>query len=186
MTTQADESFAIIKKALQTGEATIGITDFKRLNKAPSPAFNAWDNLIPLLLLILISVFVLLIFGLFAGTVSLLGAVLIYLVVVRLWIASRVKERLAEILKSHTQAFQIMWTVGGFGLIAKGPMGMLTCAAPKGDWKSFAAKLAQNRPPPSIFGDDSSNTPSAPDGGGGGYKGPMSGPMIGGLLGENK
>lgn len=184
MTTQVDESFVIIKKALDTGEATIGITDFKRLNKAPSPACNAWDNLIPLLLLILISVFVLLIFGLFAGTISLLGAVLIYLVVVRLWIASRVKERLAEVLKSNAHGFQTMWAVGGFGLIAKGPVGMLTCAAPKGDWKTFAAKLAQNRPPPSIFGDDSPESPPSSDGGG--AKNPLAGPMIGGLLGGNK
>src|SRR5580658_3985698 len=69
----------------------VGIfVDFDRLNNPRSPVWNPWENVGPLLLVLIGSLVLMFFVNLLLGTAAMVLGVLFYLFVMRPWIAQRV------------------------------------------------------------------------------------------------
>jgi hypothetical protein len=138
--------------------------DFNRLNRAGSPVFNPWDNVVPLVALILLSLAVMP-FDLVAGTLVLVGAMFVYAFLVRPWIAQRLRARTIENMLRNAHNWQVIWSVGGIvvTLTANPRVGVV---APAGDWRAFARQFEGGRTVGPGLGDA-----ARPDGRGGGGPG---------------
>jgi len=113
--------------------------DFNRLNRTGSPVFNPWENVIPLLVLILGSLAVMP-FSLVAGTLVLIGAMFAYAFLVRPWIAQRLRARTIENMLRNAHNWQVIWSLGGVVVtLASNPR--IGVVAPAGNWRAFARQF---------------------------------------------
>ncbi|MDK9721046.1 MAG: hypothetical protein OEL53_07660 [Rhodospirillales bacterium] len=139
--TREEELFMAVKAAYEH-RMLDAVGNMKLLNNPHSPLFNPWENVGPLLALILGSLFVLLVYKLLWGTLALLASCGIYLLLVRPWMAWRMHARLVGLLLRDLPTFKTLWGLGGFSLIWVGyPPDY--CLAPKGDWQKFADRHAK-------------------------------------------
>ncbi|MBF0166229.1 MAG: hypothetical protein HQL45_01260 [Alphaproteobacteria bacterium] len=139
--TREEELFQSLKAAYEHHMLdTVG--NMHKLNNPHSVLFSPWENVGPLLILVLGSLFVLLTYKLLWGTAALLGSCALYLLVVRPWVAWRLHGRLVGLVLRDLYTFKEMWKLGGFSLVWAGyPPDF--CHAPAGDWQRFAEKHAQ-------------------------------------------
>ena len=114
---------------------------FEKLNRQGSPVFNAWDNLTPLLVLMLASLAVLLSLGVIAGIGCMFITILAYLMLIRFWVAHRLHGRLVQIALLDSRRFQACWKFGGFALVLVDTKE--ACMAPDGDWRKFVRRHLQ-------------------------------------------
>jgi len=113
--------------------------DFMRLNRTGSPVFNPWENVVPLLGLLLASLAVMP-FNLVAGTLALIGAMFVYAFLVRPWIANRVRTRTIESMLRNAHNWQLLWSYGGIVVtLADNPR--IGVVSPAGNWRSFARRF---------------------------------------------
>lgn len=117
--------------------------EFNRLNRAGSPVFDPWENVVPLLALILAGVAIMP-FDLVAGTLVLIGAMFVYAFLVRPWIAQRVRARTIENMLRNAHNWQVIWSMGGVvvTLTANPRIGVV---APAGNWRAFARQFEGGR-----------------------------------------
>ncbi|MQX35870.1 hypothetical protein [Roseospira navarrensis] len=125
-------------EAYTANRITIHI-DFTRLNRTGSPVFNPWENVVPLLVLLLASVVVMTL-DLVAGTLVLIGAMFAYAFFVRPWIAKRLRDRTIESMLRNAHNWQVIWSLGGVvvTLTANPRIGVV---APAGNWRAFARQF---------------------------------------------
>lgn len=118
------------------------VGNMKLLNHSGSPVFDPWENLAPLLVLTIGSLALLLVYKLLVGTLALVASTMIYLFVVRPWMAARLHTRLVNYLFSDIEKFKALWRMGGVSLAWTGyPPDF--CHSPKGDWQKFAERHAK-------------------------------------------
>lgn len=130
--------FQGLKQAFEARKVDV-VGDYRVLNQPSSYVYSAWDNVAPLLLLLVASLVVMIVFKLLAGIVALLVAVALYVVGVRTWVANRLHGRLSRLLFRDLTAFNVLWRGGGFSLLWIGPQPEL-CRAPEGNWRYFAER----------------------------------------------
>ncbi len=120
-------------------------TDYMRLNRTDSPVFSPWINVVPLLTMLLLALVLLFLAGLLVGTVALVFAVLIYVLIVRPWTAQTVHKRAVAVMMSDAGSWMRMWAFGGIVLqLAANPR--IGCAAPDGDWRAFTSRYFAEKP----------------------------------------
>ena len=110
--------------------------DFKRLNKIGSPVYDPWENVLPLLFLILGSLIVLLFQGVIMGTLALLIAMALFVLMVRPYMAARLKKRTETYMLKSPEHWDKVWKVGGVA-VTLNHMSSIGCVAPTGNWKVF-------------------------------------------------
>lgn len=118
----------------------VGIyVDFDRLNHPRSPIFNAWENVAPLLILLVGSLVIMFVIHLIVGTAVMVFSVLFYLFVVRPWISQRVYRRAIDAAVDNLHNWNILWKLGGL-VLTLNFMNKTRCVSPDGDWRAFVTR----------------------------------------------
>lgn len=112
------------------------VTDPVVLAHARSPLFSEWDNLAPLLGLMLASLGVLLFGGLAWGIAAMAGSVLVLLFGLRHWAGLRIRSRAEAAVRAAPHLLDEVWRHGGLALVLRGIRGE-SCLAPGSDWRRF-------------------------------------------------
>ncbi len=134
--------FARLVESYQADRVSVFV-DFDRLNNPKSPVWNPWENVGPLLIILLGSM-ALMIFlpwptGALIGTAAMVLGVLFYLFVMRPWIAQRVYRRAIEAATENLHNWNLLWKLGGL-VITLNYMNKTRCVAPDGDWRAFVTR----------------------------------------------
>ncbi len=90
--------------------------DFDRLNAPRSPVFSPWENVAPLLIILLLAMAVMLLIDLLIGTLAMLLGVISYLFLVRPWVSQRVHRRAIYAAPDNLHNWNILWKLGGLVL----------------------------------------------------------------------
>jgi hypothetical protein len=141
--------FEALKKAYDDGDIHVA-TNFSILNQPGSPVYSAFDNIMPLLIMVIASLGIMLLFKLIVGIFVMIGAVLVHLFAVRPFVAHHMHNRLVEILFASPDHWKAMWKYGGFTIGVHDKDNAL-CVAPSGDWRVFADKHLKVAPPTSLI-----------------------------------
>jgi hypothetical protein len=141
--------FEALKKAYDDGNIHVA-TNFSILNQPGSPVYSAFDNIIPLLIMVIASLGIMLLFKLIVGIFVMIGAVLVHLFAVRPFVAHHMHNRLVEILFASPDHWKAMWKYGGFTIGVHDKDNAL-CVAPSGDWRVFADKHLKVAQPASLI-----------------------------------
>lgn len=113
--------------------------DFTRLNRTGSPVFDPWENVLPLLGLLLGSLAIMP-FDLVVGTIALVAVMFVYAFLVRPWIARRVRTRTIENMLRNAHNWQVIWSFGGVVVtLTRNPR--IGVVAPAGNWRAFARQF---------------------------------------------
>ena len=112
--------------------------DFDRLNHPRSPVWSPWENIGPLLV-ILIGSLGLIFLHMLVGVAAMLLGVLFYLFVMRPWIAQRVYRRSIEAATENLHNWNLLLKLGGL-VITLNYMNKTRCVAPDGDWRAFVTR----------------------------------------------
>ncbi|MFN3076088.1 MAG: hypothetical protein ABT940_04255 [Alphaproteobacteria bacterium] len=131
-----ENRFRILKQAHDEGVIQV-LVDYRLHNTSRSPVFSLWENIAPLLSLVLLSMAILVLKGVAFGTLALVLATLFYAFVLKPWVAHRVEERVVAALMDNLHDFKLLWGIGGIALSLTDSPGV-GCAAPSGDWRNFA------------------------------------------------
>ncbi|MBL8643121.1 MAG: hypothetical protein JNK21_04240 [Rhodospirillaceae bacterium] len=113
--------------------------DFDRLNHPKSPIWSPWENVAPLLILLIGSITVMFTVDLLLGTAIMVLGVFIYLFMIRPWISQRVYRRAIEAAMDNLHNWNILWKLGGL-VITLNYMNKTRCVSPDGDWKAFVTR----------------------------------------------
>ena len=117
----------------------IGIfVDFDRLNHPRSPVWNPWENIAPLLV-ILIGSLAIMFFMMMLGLAVMVLGVFFYLFIMRPWIAQRVYRRSIDAATENLHNWNLLWKMGGL-VITLNHMNKTRCVAPDGDWRAFVTR----------------------------------------------
>ncbi|MBL8628266.1 MAG: hypothetical protein JNM81_01465 [Rhodospirillaceae bacterium] len=118
----------------------IGVfVDFDRLNHPKSPIWSPWENVAPLLVLLIGSMTVMFTVDLLLGTAVMVLGVFIYLFLIRPWISQRVYRRAIEAAMDNLHNWNILWRLGGL-VITLNYMNKTRCVSPDGDWRAFVTR----------------------------------------------
>ncbi len=149
-TTSRDQQlFDALKKAYDDGDIHVA-TNFSILNQPGSPVYSAFDNIMPLLIMVIASLGIMLLFKLIVGIFVMIGAVLVHLFAVRPFVAHHMHNRLVDILFASPDHWKAMWKYGGFTIGVHDKENAL-CVAPTGDWRVFADRHLRTNPPASLM-----------------------------------
>jgi|GEM_PF-874130 len=113
--------------------------DFDRLNHPRSPIWNAWENTVPLLIMLVAALAVMFAVDLLLGTAVMVLAVFFYLFVIRPWISQRVYRRAIDAAMDNLHNWNILWRLGGL-VVTLNYMNKTRCVSPEGDWKAFVTR----------------------------------------------
>jgi hypothetical protein len=118
----------------------IGVfVDFDRLNHPRSPIFSPWENIAPLLVLLVVSISIMVTINLLLGTAIMVFCVFFYLFLVRPWISQRVYRRAIDAAMDNLHNWNILWKLGGL-VITLNYMNKTRCVSPEGDWRAFVTR----------------------------------------------
>ena len=118
----------------------VGIfVDFDRLNNPRSPVWNPWENIAPLLIVLVGSLALMFFVNLLLGTATMVLGVLFYLFVMRPWIAQRLYRRAIAAATENLHNWNLLWKLGGL-VIALNYMNKTRCVSPDGDWRAFVTR----------------------------------------------
>jgi hypothetical protein len=123
-------------------------TDPRMLDFQGSPVHNAWDHLVPLIVLMTAALVILLATGVAIGIVAMTVCVFAHLLGNRYFVAWRLKTRTLAFLQLSAQHWQTVWQLGGVALVLKDVTNEAPCVAPKGDWRKFARRNLGGTPEP--------------------------------------
>lgn len=113
--------------------------DFDRLNHPRSPVWNPWENIGPLLLILIVSLTLMFFVHLLLGTAAMVLGVIFYLFALRPWIAQRVYRRAIDAATENLHNWNLLWRIGGL-VLTLNYMNKTRCVAPDGDWRSFVTR----------------------------------------------
>jgi hypothetical protein len=113
--------------------------DFQRLNRTGSPVFNPWENVVPLLGLLLGSLAIMP-FNLVAGTIAMVGAMFFFAFLVRPWVARRLRERTIQAMLKNAHNWQLIWSYGGVVVVLRDNP-RIGVVSPAGNWRTFARRF---------------------------------------------
>ena len=144
-----DAAFVRLKTAHHVHAITLHV-NASRLNRPGSPVFDPWENIVPLLAMILLSLTFMFAANEIAGVALLVLSVVAYLVIIRPWILQRVQNRTREVAMISLRNWTILWKTGAisFSLNHKNA----SCRSPSDDWQSFVTEhLAIETPDAALF-----------------------------------
>ena len=118
----------------------IGVfVDFDRLNHPRSPVWNPWENIAPLLFVLIGSLAVMFTINLLLGTGLMVVGIFIYLLVIRPWISQRVYRRAIDAAMDNLHNWNLLWKQGGL-VITLNYLNKTRCVSPDGDWRAFVTR----------------------------------------------
>ena len=118
----------------------IGIfVDFDRLNHPRSPVWDPWENIGPLLLILLGSLAVMFFIQLLLGTAVMVLGVILYLFLIRPWVAQRLYRRALDAATDNLHNWNVLWKLGGL-VLTLNYMNKTRCVSPDGDWRAFVTR----------------------------------------------
>ena len=127
-----------LMESYQADRASIYV-DFDRLNAPKSPVFSPWENVAPLLIIILLAMAAMLLLDLLLGTLAMLLGVIGYLFLVRPWISQRVYRRAIDAATDNLHNWNVLWKLGGL-VLTLNYMSKTRCVSPDGDWRAFVTR----------------------------------------------
>lgn len=113
--------------------------DFDRLNHPRSPVFSPWENVAPLMVLLLAAMVVMLWVHMLVGTAALVLAVFTFMFLVRPIIAQRLYRRTMDAATLNVHNWKLLWRKGGL-VIALNYNNKTRCVSPEGDWRAFVSR----------------------------------------------
>lgn len=113
--------------------------DFDRLNHPKSPVWNPWENIGPLLLILIGSLTLVVFVHLLVGTATMVLGLIFYFAVMRPWISQRVYRRAIDAATENLHNWNLLWRMGGL-VITLNYMNKTRCVAPDGDWRAFVTR----------------------------------------------
>lgn len=131
--TDAELDYRVLQHGVSSGRIKI-FTDFRVFNQGRSPTYSPWDNVLPLLILVLVSLALLVLEGIIVGVLSLVLAVVLYAFFIRLWVMQRLSERTRQAMMLNLHNWELLWNMGG--VLLSNESGGQICQAP-GDWHGF-------------------------------------------------
>lgn len=153
--------YARLVESYQADRVSVFV-DFDRLNHPRSPIWNPWENVVPLLLLLVGSLAIMFTVDLLLGTAVMVLGVFLYLFMIRPWISQRVYRRAIEAAMDNLHNWNILWKQGGL-VITLNYMSKTRCVSPDGDWRAFVTRYL---PEMEIEGLDAYNAFKQPTSGG--------------------
>jgi hypothetical protein len=130
--------YARLVESYQADRISIFV-DFDRLNHPRSPIWNAWENVVPLLIMLTASLAVMFAVDLLLGTAVMVLSVFVYLFVIRPWISQRVYRRAIDAATDNLHNWNILWKLGGL-VVTLNYMNKTRCVSPEGDWRAFVTR----------------------------------------------
>ncbi len=130
--------FGRLMESYQADRLSIFI-DFDRLNTPRSPVFSPWENVAPLLIILLLAMAVMLLVDLLIGTLAMLLGVIGYLFLVRPWVSQRVYRRAIDAATDNLHNWNILWKLGGL-VLTLNYNSKTRCVSPDGDWRAFVTR----------------------------------------------
>ena len=127
--------FQGLQRALVEKKAFIRI-NFKRLNKFKSPFFNPWENVLPLLFILTVSLFLMIAENLIAGMVVLMVLCIGYAFLMPYFLEPFMQNRVMKRVTPRIEKFLIAWRYGGITLVLTADP-RYSCQAPLGSWQQF-------------------------------------------------
>ncbi len=127
--------YRVLQHGISSGRLKI-YTDFRVFNQGRSPTYSPWDNVAPLLMMVLISLALLVVVGIIVGVLALILSVVLYAFLIRLWVMHRLHERTRQALMQGLSNWDLLWSMGGV-VLANERTGQM-CHAP-GNWRAFVA-----------------------------------------------
>ena len=118
--------------------------DLPLLVRPGSPAHDALDVFVPLLILMPSSLTLLLAFNILVWIVGLSFVLLFQIFLSPSYVAWRTKRRVLKAL-THLHNFQLLWSYGGIALTVAGQADHF-CLAPMGHWREFTYRFLMTEP----------------------------------------
>lgn len=146
---QEEQLHRSLRLAFQTRKLFVR-TDGLHLSKPDSPVYDAWDQLAPLMILMVTAMAIMLFTGIAIGLGAMTVAILIYIFGMRSWVSFRIQQRVEDLGLRTVGAWKILWKYGGIALVRNDPLGTVPCIAPGGDWRAFMRRLESDLEPLSI------------------------------------
>lgn len=128
-------AFLALQKALTNGAAFVRI-DFRRLNRHNSPFFNPWENVLPLVAVMLISFGLMFTDNLIIGVCVLVLLVALYVILMPYILTPVMRARVVKRIVPRMEKFLIAWRYGGIALVLNADPSV-ECRAPLGNWEKF-------------------------------------------------
>lgn len=128
-------TFLALQKALTNGAAFVRI-DFRRLNRHNSPFFNPWENVLPLVAVMLISFGLMFTDNLIIGVCVLVLLVALYVILMPYILTPVMRARVVKRIVPRMEKFLIAWRYGGIALVLNADPSV-ECRAPLGNWEKF-------------------------------------------------
>lgn len=127
--------FQGFQRAVVEKKALIKV-NFKHLNRFKSPFFNPWENVLPLLAVLMISLGLMIFDSLVVGTAVLLVFAIGFAFLMPYFLEPFMHNRVVNRIVPRIEKFLIAWRYGGITIVlAADPH--YTCKAPYGDWRHF-------------------------------------------------
>lgn len=130
--------YARLVESYQADRVSVFV-DFDRLNHPKSPIWNAWENIGPLLIILILAISVMVMINLLIGTGIMVLGVFLYLLLVRPWISQRVYRRAIDAAMDNLHNWNILWKLGGL-VVTLNYMNKTRCVSPEGDWRAFVTR----------------------------------------------
>ncbi len=127
--------FQGLQRALVEKKAFIKI-NFKRLNKFKSPFFNPWENVLPLLIILGLSLSLMIAKSLMTGTIVLMILCVGYAFLMPYFLEPFMHNRVVKRIVPRIEKFLIAWRYGGFSIVLTADP-RYSCQAPTGNWQQF-------------------------------------------------
>ena len=139
--TEKKRDRALYARLIESYQADrIGLfVDFDRLNHPRSPIWSPWENVTPLLIILVAAISVMFAIDLLLGTAVMVMGVFAYLFLVRPWISQRVYRRAIDAAIDNLHNWNILWKQGGL-VITLNFMNKTRCVSPDGDWRAFVTR----------------------------------------------
>ena len=104
--------YARLVESYQADRVSIFV-DFDRLNHPRSPVWNPWENIGPLLLILIGSLSLMFFIHLLLGTATMALGVIFYLFMLKPWIAQRLYRRAIDAATENLHNWNLLWKMGG-------------------------------------------------------------------------
>lgn len=127
--------FQGLQRALVEKKAYIKI-NFKKLNRFKSPFFNPWENVLPLLFILTVSLFLMIFRNLIIGTTALMVLCFVYALCMPYFLEPFMQNRVTKRIVPRIEKFLIAWRYGGISIVLTADPSY-SCEAPLGNWKYF-------------------------------------------------
>lgn len=133
-TLEDKDLLALLQAAIGRGEIEVSL-DTKKQHHIDSPVYRENDSSWAVYVLMVTSAAVAYFFGWQIGLAAFATAILIYLVVVRRFVAKRMRQRLLVEVLAKPEDFRKAWRLKGIGFHHKASG--VSCESPDGRWRSF-------------------------------------------------